>query len=218
MLPASARFTILFAVIFILNLLSIDIIPDYRLAFKPMIMASLMGYYIVTSRKQANGFILAMIFALMGDIFLYFKGNDFFLLGLGSFLIMQVLYGITFLRYKIQNLKAGLPRVLPVIILAAAILWLLWPGLGDMRIPVTVYTSAIGFMVCSAFLVDTRQPVYPWLAIGVILFLISDAAIGFSKFGRSAAWADYLVLSTYMAAQYLIVTSMTTLSSKTQGR
>lgn len=213
----SKKFATLFAVVFILNLLAIDFIPEYKMVLKPLIMASLIGYYIVTSRKQANGFILAMIFALMGDIFLAFSGTDFFLLGLGSFLFMQVMYGFTFLRYRIQDQRAGLLKIIPVILIASVVLWLLWPGLGDMRIPVTIYTAAISFMVCTAFLVNPKLSVYPWLALGVILFLISDAAIGFAKFGQSAAWTDYLILSTYMAAQYLIVTIMATLSSKTAG-
>ena len=34
---------------------------------------------------------ILLIFALFGDIFLMFKHEDFFLLGLGSFLIMQLL-------------------------------------------------------------------------------------------------------------------------------
>ena len=210
-------FNVFFAAVFILNLLAIDFIPEYKMVLKPLIMASLIGYYIVTSQKQANGFILAMIFALMGDLFLAFEGTDFFLLGLGSFLIMQILYGFTFLRYRIQDQRAGLLKIIPVILLASVVLWLLWPGLGDMRIPVTIYTVAIGFMVCTAFLVNPKLSVYPWLAIGVILFLISDAAIGFSRFGKPFTGIDYLIIGTYMVAQYLIVTVMATLSSKTAG-
>ena len=206
--PGSKSFLLLFALIFILNLLALDVIPDYRLVLKPMIVVSLIGYYIVKSRKQANGFILALIFALMGDIFLAFKGVDFFLLGLGSFLIMQVLYGITFLKYKSGTLKSVMIKTLPVIVLATVILGALWSGLGDMKLPVTLYTSAITFMVCTALAADIRLEFYYYLVAGVLLFLVSDAAIGFAKFAKPFAGIDYLIISTYMLAQYLIVTSV----------
>ena len=206
--PGSKSFLPLFALIFILNLLALDVIPDYRLVLKPMIVVSLIGYYIVKSRKQANGFILALIFALMGDIFLAFKGVDFFLLGLGSFLIMQVLYGITFLKYKSGTLKSVMIKTLPVIVLATVILGALWSGLGDMKLPVTLYTSAITFMVCTALVADIRLEFYYYLVAGVLLFLVSDAAIGFAKFAKPFAGIDYLIISTYMLAQYLIVTSV----------
>lgn len=206
--PGSKSFLLLFALIFILNLLALDVIPDYRLELKPMIVVSLIGYYIVKSRKQANGFILALIFALMGDIFLAFKGVDFFLLGLGSFLIMQVLYGITFLKFKSGTLKSVMIKTLPVIVLATVILGALWSGLGDMKLPVTLYTSAITFMVCTALVADIRLEFYYYLVAGVLLFLVSDAAIGFAKFAKPFAGIDYLIISTYMLAQYLIVTSV----------
>lgn len=206
--PGSKSFLLLFALIFILNLLALDVIPDYRLVLKPMIVVSLIGYYIVKSRRQANGFILALIFALMGDIFLAFTGVDFFLLGLGSFLIMQVLYGITFLKYKSGTLKSVMIKTLPVIVLATVILGALWSGLGDMKLPVTLYTSAITFMVCTALVADIRLEFYYYLVAGVLLFLVSDAAIGFAKFAKPFAGIDYLIISTYMLAQYLIVTSV----------
>jgi uncharacterized membrane protein YhhN len=171
-----------------------------------MIMASLIGFYISTVKEQSNVFIMAMIFALFGDIFLMFTGQDFFILGLGSFLIMQVLYAFTFKQDRITDIKNILYKAVPVFVLAVCIIAYLWDGLGALKIPVTVYALAISCMVITALI---RKPSTPWylpVVIGVTLFLISDALIAVSKFGNLAGNSiQYLIMSTYMIAQYLIV-------------
>jgi uncharacterized membrane protein YhhN len=41
---------------------------------------------------------MALIFALLGDIFLLQEAENYFLLGLGSFFIMQLLYAYVFAK------------------------------------------------------------------------------------------------------------------------
>ncbi len=91
-----SKFTIFFGIIFILNLLFFTYLVEYRVVAKPIIMASLIGFYISVERRQSNAFVLAMIFALLGDVFLLFTSEAFFLIGLGCFLIMQLLYAFIF--------------------------------------------------------------------------------------------------------------------------
>ena len=78
---------------------------------KPMIMGSLLGFYIYTVRNQSPIFILAIIFAMLGDIFLMFGTDSFFIIGLSCFLIMQLLYVITFWKDKSSDKKKKLDRV-----------------------------------------------------------------------------------------------------------
>jgi uncharacterized membrane protein YhhN len=182
------------------------VLTDYRMVSKPMIMASLIGFYISTERKQSNAFIMAMIFALFGDIFLMFKNEDFFLLGLGSFLIMQLLYTFTFLKDRIKDIKVIFINVIPVLLISSSIMVYLWHDLGSLQLPVLIYTIAISMMVISALI---RRTSISWqfpVIIGVILFMISDAVLAISKFGNMVTpLTEITIIVTYMFAQYLIV-------------
>lgn len=199
-------FTLFYAIVFIANLIFFEVLTDYRMVSKPMIMASLIGFYISVERKQSNTFIMAMIFALFGDIFLMFSSEDFFLLGLGSFLIMQILYTITLLEDRIRDFKSIAIKSIPVLVITLLVIGYLWSGLGDLKIAVTIYALAISLMVISALIRKTSIHWYLPVVIGVVLFLISDALIAVSKFGNmSDHILKYLIMATYMIAQYLIV-------------
>lgn len=199
-------FTIFYFFLFIANFVFLDVLTDYRMVSKPMIMASLLGFYIGNVPKQSNTFIMALIFALFGDIFLMVESDDFFMLGLGSFLLMQLLYGYNFLQDRITDIKSILYKALPVILVAIGIITYLYNDLGTMLVPVMFYTLAISLMVIAAMI---RKPSIVWylpVVVGVIFFLVSDAAIAFSKFGNVTGNSmKYLIIGTYMIAQYLIV-------------
>ncbi|MFZ1750198.1 MAG: lysoplasmalogenase [Saprospiraceae bacterium] len=198
-------FNLFYLFIIVVNILFMDWLTDYRVVAKPMIMASLIGFYISTVRNQSPLFILALIAALFGDIFLMFESEDFFLLGLGSFMVMQILYTLTFLPDRNTNIKENLPKIIGVLVTAIVVLSFLWSTLGEMLVPVAIYTAAICMMVTSALIRKNTLTWYLPVVFGVILFLISDALIAFNKFGGSFAAAPYLIILTYMIAQYLIV-------------
>ena len=80
----------------------------------------------------------------------------------------------------------------------------LWDGLQDMQLPVAIYTAAISSMVVSA-LIRKNVSWYLPVVVGVVLFMMSDAAIAFSKFGFPFPCAEYFIILTYMIAQFLIV-------------
>ena len=200
--------TIFFGILFILNILFLYVLQDDRMVAKPMIMASLIGFYITVERRQSNAFVLAMIFALFGDVFLLFNGETFFLMGLGSFMIMQLLYTYLFSREGANDTKKLLKISLPIIVLTLLVISLLWSNLGELRIPVLVYALAISSMVISAIYRKNTLNGYLAVVLGVILFLISDAILAISKFGGAIPYQDIIIMSTYMAAQFLIVRGM----------
>lgn len=201
-------FTLFFGVIFFLNILFMYVLQDYRMVAKPMIMASLIGFYITVERRQSNAFVLAMIFALLGDVFLMFKGDDFFLIGLLCFMLMQLLYTYLFSREGSNDNKRLMLISGPLVLLTVGIISLLWNDLGDLRIPVLVYAMAITAMVISAIYRKNTMKGYSAVVFGVVLFLISDAVLAISKFGGAVPFQDIIIMCTYMAAQYLIVRGM----------
>jgi uncharacterized membrane protein YhhN len=198
-------FTLFFGV---LNILFMYVLQDYRMVAKPMIMASLIGFYITVERRQSNAFVLAMIFALLGDVFLMFKGDDFFLIGLLCFMVMQLLYTFLFSREGSKDMKRLLMISLPLLLLTVGVISVLWNDLGDLRIPVLVYAMAISAMVISAIYRKNVLKGYSAVVLGVVLFLISDAVLAISKFGGALPFQDIVIMSTYMTAQFLIVRGM----------
>ena len=119
---------------------------------------------------------------------------------------MQVLYTFTFLQDRISDKKMVIFKSIPVLSLTILVIMFLWSGLGDLKITVTIYALAISLMVISALIRKTSVEWYGPVVIGVILFLISDALIAVSKFGNFAdGILKYLIMATYMIAQYLIV-------------
>ena len=174
---------------------------------KPMIMASLIALYISKVQKQNNLFILALIFALLGDAFLLFTSDEFFMIGLFSFLVMQILYAASFWPDRSKQFAKNLMIATLVIILSSGLIAILWSGLGQMQIVVSVYALAISIMVITAAIRNNKIPAYIWLLIGVILFVVSDALLAYGKFMSALPGQNYLVMGSYMIAQYLIVTA-----------
>ncbi len=185
---------------------------------KPMLMISL-GFHFWNNRKQnryTNLILAGLFFAFLGDTFLMlrFGGTNeelFFLLGLGSFLITQLCYFIAFWTYAGSN---GFLRKKPWIVLPFLIYFVwntynLWYDMPTaFRLPVMVYSGVITMMAVSCFNLYKTIPKIPfqYLLTGVLLFVISDSLIGISQFKKAAIpYTGFLIMSTYIAAQYLIV-------------
>lgn len=202
-------FNIYFIILILLNILVLFVIQEYRMVAKPLIMASLIGFYIGHESRQSNGFIMGMIFALMGDIFLLFTSKDFFILGLLCFLLMQIFYTLEFKKDLVSDKKQLTTRYGVVYLIGIVFLAILWNGLGSMFWYVAIYILAITTMVGTAFNRRKNIPWYREVTVGVVLFLISDAVLGLSEFNIiELPFSSTIVMLTYMIAQYLIVRGM----------
>ena len=77
-----------------------------------------------------------------------------------------------------------------------------------MMIPVIIYTVVILAMLTGA--INRLKKVIAlsyWLVLsGAILFLISDSALAINKFGHPFPGSSVLIMTTYLLAQYLIIT------------
>ena len=200
------KFTIFFVVLMILEILGLTVVPSYHMVSKPMILAGLIGFYIMHERRQSHAFLTGLIFALLGDCFMLFGTDDMFMVGLVCFLIMQICYTVTFNRKRrVPQFKDyQVPFLIGII--GLSLLAFLWNGLDGMKLSVSIYAIAIVIMAIFAYLRHPKLRGYSALFVGVCLFIISDALLGFSKFGDSFPYAQIAVMMTYMIAQYLIVT------------
>jgi uncharacterized membrane protein YhhN len=145
--------------------------------------------------------------SLAGDVFLMLP-RDRFLAGLASFLVAHLAYVAAF--------SSGVPfgtaplLLLPLVAVSVPLLRLLWPGLGKLRLPVLLYTATILAMVWRAWARRSALPT-PGTAVaaaGATLFMISDAILALNRFHRPFRSAQALVMTTYVAAQALIATSV----------
>ena len=82
------------------DLFAMNQFEGYRYITKPLILLSLIGYFLYSTQTVRHKvrwiFLAALVFAFAGDCFLI--GEGYFILGLGSFLIMQILYTVSFLE------------------------------------------------------------------------------------------------------------------------
>ena len=206
MLSRFKFFTLFYMLVFVANIVVLYYIKDYRMVAKPMIIGSLLGFYIGNVVKQSPIFIMAMVFALIGDVFLLFEAESFFMIGLFSFLLMQLLYTVEFHKDITANLKARwLPAAL-IYLVGFVFLMLMWNNLGSLKWHVMIYTIVITTMGVMAWMRKREIIWYREVIVGVLMFLLSDTWLGLSKFGIIGNnHSGLIVIVTYMLAQYLIV-------------
>ncbi len=141
----------------------------------------------------------ALAFSTLGDIFLDLRGM--FVQGLGAFLIAHLIYVALFVRNWRRPVRLGANQQISLAALLffslAQTMWL-WPGLGQLAVPVACYIGAITLMVAAAIIGRFRQS---WIVWGALLFLISDSLIGINKFKTPVPLQEYLVWATYYLGQ-----------------
>lgn len=143
------------------------------------------------------GFVLSAL----GDISLTFEGDKFFIGGLVSFLLAHVMYIVTFAQGSAWTLQYGwLLGVLAVF--GIAMVWVLSPHLGPMRIPVYVYITVILSMDIMAVLQGGPNAIL--LIAGALVFTLSDTLLALDRFRKPIPGGHYWVMVTYYIAQALI--------------
>jgi sterol desaturase/sphingolipid hydroxylase (fatty acid hydroxylase superfamily)/uncharacterized membrane protein YhhN len=172
---------------------------------KPAAMVLLIAA--VITRQGESGVkrlvIGALIASLVGDALLL--RPSLFAPGLFAFLIAHAFYIAAFTRgVGLLPSRAALAVIAG---LACCIVLLVWPGVGvELRAPVAVYVVAIALMAAQA---SGRASVLKdhaavAVAVGALLFMVSDATIALVIFSRLDWPLDQWTLPTYYLAQGLI--------------
>lgn len=143
---------------------------------------------------------LGLAFSSLGDVLLAIPGRDLFVFGLLAFLVAHLLYIVLFHRLRTQGGRAVGARVAGVVLFAAGATAWLWSDLGALRLPVLVYILAIATMAAVA-----QKTARPLVAMGAVLFVISDTVLAIGRFQGGFTLSDVLVWSTYVAAQWAIL-------------
>lgn len=145
--------------------------------------------------------------SLLGDVFLMLP-QDRFVAGLASFLLAHIAYLAAFTTRV--PLGAAPLLLLPYALAAGMVLRLLWPRLGALRFPVTLYVAVIVLMAWQAAArFWTLHSVAALLAAtGATFFVISDSVLAINKFHTPFKPAQAVIMGTYVVAQWLIALSV----------
>ena len=142
--------------------------------------------------------ITALGFSLMGDIILTLPIKAALQAGIVAFMLTHCAYISLFLKNAPFQRK-HLTSFLPMLILVGMVFYYLWPYLGEMQKPITIYLCLLISMVFCAFQVKQHRLL---IASGASLFLLSDFALALNQFvlsnNRSTA---VLVMLLYYAAR-----------------
>lgn len=206
--------TILLASIGILA--SAYIVADYRrlqrwiYILKPLTM--LMIIAVALTANSADGqyqllIVTGLLFSLAGDSFLMLP-SDHFLHGLIAFFLAHLLYIAAFVG--VSGSTGGWWIAVALGLLAVLVYRQLQSGLGALKAAVALYMMIIVIMGWRAWEVwlTTGQAAGLVVAAGATLFIISDTALAFERFGKPYVAARGLIMSTYFGGQLLIALSV----------
>ena len=181
---------------------------------KPLLIPVLLLLLFFTSSVVPGKKLLlaGLFFSWMGDVFLLFEAKQslFFIFGLVCFLTTHIFYIIYFLRTRSANislLKKYPVFIVLVIAYGVSLVWLLFPHLGDLKLPVMAYAAVIcSMLLCSLHIyLKVNKKAAAFYLSGAAAFVLSDSLLAINKFYQPFAYAGVFIMLTYCAAQYLIV-------------
>lgn len=179
--------------------------------FKPLTMVWIILIALLIDHPISDFYkimiLIGLLFSITGDILLMLP-SDKFVPGLVSFLVAHLFYIIAF------AVEGDYPIVLwlaiPLLIFGGGMLAILFPSLGEMKIPVMAYMLIIltmGWVAIGRWL-DTEEAGSLLAAVGATLFMTSDSLLAYNRFKQPFRLAQLFILGTYFSAQWLIALSI----------
>ena len=194
----------------ILYLLIVFLIDGFSWLFKPLLLLFLIfAVYKTEYFRMRKTLLSALIFSWFGDIVLLLVKSDelFFILGLLLFLVSHLFYIKLFLKQRTDRNGFRKPLFwfgwVVVLCYLQSILSLLFPKLGDLKIPVALYAVVISAMLIMALRMffGIRNVNKYFFVIGAVSFVVSDSILAIDKFYEPLQYASLLIMATYILAQ-----------------
>ncbi len=185
--------------------------PWLRYTLKPLttllILALALSFTNPISPLYRTLIAIGIAFSLAGDIFLMLPQNTF-VFGLVSFLIAHLFY--IFAYRSVSGFHFTWWLALPYLLYGFFMIYLLWPHVGDLRIPVIIYAAVLMIMGWQAAEQwwQVRDTSMLLAMIGAMLFILSDTTLALNKFRAPVPQRDLIIMSTYYSAQFLIAWSV----------
>ncbi len=187
-------------------------LPAFYL-FKPLttvlIVASFLAQAPVASAAARDCVLFALLASLAGDIALMFDGTRAFVVGLLAFLCAHLAFAAGLL-WDLPRFALGIPAAAGPGV-AVAMLVVLWPRVGRLRVAVVIYAIVLTAMWLAAAARSTvlGDSAAQLALIGASLFMLSDGVLAWDRFINRFSLARMLVLATYFPALWLLTCSGT---------
>ena len=166
----------------------------------------LAGYVAVNGEGAAAMLaVIGLLFSSGGDIALALDRKKYFVVGLSLFLIAHLFYVMAFLQGQGTVTFTAKLWTGALLVLMLALGGWLFPVLGKLRGPVTLYMLVIAAMGVAAAI---HPHAFPYLFPGALLFILSDSLIATDKFRRPIPHAHHLIMITYYLGQLGIAMAM----------
>lgn len=152
--------------------------------------------------------LISLGFSLLGDIFLGYNEEKYFIHGLGAFLCAHLCSSLFFLthfnRISLENIVI-LSSLSCIFFIACGFYKYLYSSLKNFRVPVGIYIFAITTMSFTAML-----SIYSSILLlsGVLLFILSDSLLAIQKFKSNFRLANQFIWVSYYLAQIAIIFSI----------
>jgi uncharacterized membrane protein YhhN len=153
----------------------------------------------------ATWLVVGLALCAIGDVLLIWERS--FDLGLVSFLLGHVAYIAAF-HAAVPVLEWTRWILVPVALVSAGALAWLWPHLGRRRVSVGAYVLVITVMVWGALAATTGGALGRMIAVGAVLFYLSDLTVARDRFVHPDFVNRAIGLPMYYAAQILIALSV----------
>jgi len=175
-----------------------------ELVAKPAVPLALLGLVAVASSSHGAArwlVMVALLFCTIGDVALMLPDgkSSLFIVGLGAFLIAQVLFAIAFATLPHGSELVALALVLLVAALPTAlVLKAVSSTQRELLGPVIAYVIAILAMATTAVAVGIGGGLWVWVAaVGGLAFIASDLLLAINRFIRPLPREALLVHVTY---------------------
>jgi uncharacterized membrane protein YhhN len=177
---------------------------------KWLLMPALLFALVATAPRSRLVIVVggvAVILSWCGDVLISTPGGTGFVLGLASFLLAHVTYLVLFLA--VLRTRRVPVWALVYVVWLVGLLIVITPHLGTLVVPVVAYGVILAASTAAAL--GTSRPV----ALGALLFLLSDSVLVFKLFwpGFAGPQADAIIMVLYLLSQGLIVWGVLKLSA-----
>lgn len=196
---------------------------EFARLLKPFLLPLLLLAVFFTDTFGTKKILLtALTFSWIGDVILLFadKGEIYFILGLVAFLVSHVFYIVLFSKQTISktisNKLSFVASIALILLYFFGMITTLGPKLGSLTVPVVIYAIVISSMLFFALKGSFQWNTIPYQAVlvGALFFIASDSILAFNKFYEPIPYASFLIMITYLAAQFCIVWGILKLNQK----
>ncbi len=159
------------------------------------------------NKKFTVFMLIALVFAMAGDIVNYNPADLYFIIGTALFAAAHVFYIIAYYfinRFRLTDIIIAVCIFVPAVLLITLAPFFDFGGV-LMEIVCAVYALILSLMVGKALSnLRLRSAVGIIIAVGSVLFFVSDLSLLLNMFGKIHTIPRILCLATYYPAQFIL--------------